>query len=223
MRIDLDMSVTCVDGPFGELADVVIDPETRRLTHVVVQPHDRQERARLTPINGARGGDESEGIALECTIAKLSQSGSIQESAYLRIGEHIEGGSDWDVGIQEIYSLSEYGNLGPEALGAGMALEYDQHMSVSYHRVPKGGVEIRRASPVTSSDGHHLGHVVGFVIDDDERITLLVLEHGHLWGKRMVAISSPAIERFETDALALSLTSDEVAALKSVPAHRWWS
>jgi len=23
-----------------------------------------------------------------------------------------------------------------------MALEYDQHMSVSYHRVPKGGVEI---------------------------------------------------------------------------------
>ncbi len=54
---------------------------------------------------------------------------------------------------------------------------------------------------MTSSDGHHLGHVVGFVIDDDETITQLILEHGHLWGKRMVAIPGSAIDRFENDEL----------------------
>lgn len=223
MRIDLDIPVSCVDGALGELADVIIDPGTRRLTHVVVQPHDSRERARLAPISGAGGGDGPEGVTLGCTIATVIQSEPIQESAYVRIGELIVGGSDWDVGIQEMYSLSDYGSLGPEIMGSGMAMEYDQHVAVNYHRVPKGDVEIRRASQVTSSDSQHLGHVVGFIIDDDEQITQLVLEHGHLWGKRMVAIPGSAIERFETDELALSMSGDEVGALQPLPAHHWWS
>ena len=215
MRVDLDVPVSCVDGAFGELSDVVIDPGVRRLTHIVVQPHDRQDRARLVPFRGAAGGDGSEGISLDCTVAEISRSEPIQESAYVRPGELPQSGVDWDVGIQEMYSPSDSGGLGPGVMGAGMAMEYDQHVVISYHRIPKGGVEIRRASPVTSSDGHHLGHVIGFVIDDDERITRLVLEHGHLWGKRMVAIPGAAIDRFETDELVLKLTSDEVGALGS--------
>ena len=66
---------------------------------------------------------------------------------------------------------------------AGLAsepLEYDAHMSITHDRIPKGEVEIRRASEVTSSDGHRLGHVDGFLVDDEDRITHLVLAHGHL-------------------------------------------
>jgi sporulation protein YlmC with PRC-barrel domain len=213
MRIDLDMAVSCVDGAVGELTDVVIDPGTRCLTHLVVRPRDRQEDARLMPIERAGACDGSEGISLECTVAEMSEAEAIQGSAYIRPGELPVVGADWDVGIQEMYPLPEYGSVGPEILGAGMAMEYDQHVGVSYHRVPKGDVEIRRTSPVTTADGHHLGHVIGFVIDDDERITELVLEHGHLWGKRTITLPSSAIDRFETDELVLSLTSDEVGAL----------
>lgn len=213
MRVDLDMPVSCLDGDFGELTDVVIDPVGRRLTHIVVQPDDRLERARLMPIKRAAAGDESVSISLDCTAAEISRFEPIQESAYVRPGELPSAGVDWDIGIQEMYSVSDHGGLGPEVMGAGMAMEYDQHVVISYHRVPKGEVEIRRASPVTSADGHHLGHVAGFVIDDDELITRLILEHGHLWGKRMVAIPGVAIDRFATDELALSLTRDEVGAL----------
>ncbi len=217
MRVDLDMPVDCADGTFGELADVVIDPSTRHLTHLVVQPHDRQDHARLLPISGAHRGEGSEGISLACTVAEISQLNAIQESAYVRRGEFPLGGRDWDVGIQEIYALPDYGSLGPEALGAGMpGIEYDQHLTVSYHRVPKGGVEVRSASPVNSTDGDHLGHVVGFILDDHAQITHLVLEHGHLWGKHTVAIPSQTIERFETDEVVLGLSSDELKALKPV-------
>ncbi len=104
-----------------------------------------------------------------------------------------------------------------------MPIDYDQHVALSYHRVPKGEVEIRRESPVTSSDGHHLGHVVGFVIDHQERIAHLVLEHGHLWGKRQVAIPGSAIERLENDELTLNLSRDQVQALKPLLTHRWGS
>ena len=223
MRLDLDMPIYCVDGEVGELADVVIDPQTRRLTHLVAAPQDRHDHARLVPIEGAHVGDGSDGISLQCTAAEISKLEPIQESAYVRRGESPALDPEWNVGIQEICALPEYGSLGPEALGAGMPIDYDQHVAVSYHRVPKGEVESRRESPVTSSDGHHLGPVVGFVIDYQERIAHLVLEHGHLWGKRQVAIPGSAIERLENDELTLSLSSDQVGALKPLPTHRWWS
>jgi hypothetical protein len=107
-------------------------------------------------------------------------------------------------------------------MGAGTTLEFDQHVAVSYHRIPLDGVEIRRSSAVTSSDGHHLGHVIGFAIDDQAIITELILEHGHMWTKRMVAIPGSAIERFETDELTLSMSNDHVGGLKSLPGHRRW-
>jgi len=223
MRIDLEIPVSCADGAFGTLADVVIDPGTQRLTHLVVAPRGGNDRPRLAPIAGASTGDGSDGISLACTVAEISESEPIQESVYVRPADFPSGGPDWDVGIQEMYATPEYGSLGPEIMGAGMTMEYDEHVAVSYHRIPKGDVEIRRSSSVTSSDGHHLGHVVGFVVDDDQRITELVLEHGHLWGKRMVAIPGPTIDRFETDELVLSLTGDEVGELTPLAAHHWGS
>jgi hypothetical protein len=225
MRIDLDMPISCVDGPFGKLVDVIIAPGSRRLTHIVVRPSDQMHRARLVPTQSARAADAKgfalEGLALDCTAASISASEPVQESAYLRIGELIEGGPDWDVGIQEAYPVPDGGSLGPEIMGSGMAIDIDQHVGVNYHRIPKGDVEIRRSSDVTSADGHRLGHVVGFVIDDDDRITELVLEHGHLWGKRMVQIPGSAVDRFEIDELVLTLSSDEVGALKPLHSHHW--
>jgi sporulation protein YlmC with PRC-barrel domain len=222
MRIDLDMPVSCVDGDFGKLTDVIIDPSSRRLTHVVVQPHEKLGLARLVPTQSARGSEpDGPALELDCTLATISGSEPIQESAYLRTGERIEAGPDWDVGIEDAYPVPDGAPLGPEILGSGMAMEYDQHVGLNYHRIPKGNVEVRRTSAVTSADGHHVGHVVGFVIDDDDAITGLVLEHGHLWGKRMVPIPSAAIDRFENDELVLTLSADGVGALEPLPSHRW--
>jgi hypothetical protein len=36
MRLELGGRAGCSDGTFGELADVMIDPTTRRVTHLVV-------------------------------------------------------------------------------------------------------------------------------------------------------------------------------------------
>jgi hypothetical protein len=215
MRFDLDSSVYCADGAFGELADVVIDPSTRRLTHLIVRPHNREDLAVLVLADRAHPREGSDGISLEGTVAEISRLEPVGKSAYLGLGEFPVEDPDWDVGIQEMSALPGYGSLGPEALGAGMpGVDIDQHVAVSYHRVPKGTVEISRASAVSSADGDHLGHVVGFVVDDLQQIAHLVLEHGHLWGKHKVAIRSSFIARFETDEVGLSLSKDEVGTLK---------
>ena len=87
---------------------------------------------------------------------------------------------------------------------AGDAVDIDPHLMLSYDRIPMGEVEIRRASSVTSADGHHLGHVDGFVLDSEQQIAHVVLEHGHLWGRREVIIPASAVDRVETDEVALT-------------------
>ena len=219
MRLDLGCPVRCTDDAFGELADVVIDPTTRRVTHLVVQPRRKSEPARLVPIERARGGEEADGtIVLDGTVAEIGQLERVREAAYLRLGEFPVEDPDWEVGIEEMLAQPYYQGL--DAVGAE-PIAYDDHVMWQYDRIPKGDVEIRRASPVTSADRHHLGHVDGFMVDGQDHIGHLVLEHGHLWGKREVVIPIGAVARVETDAVVLTLSKDEVGALESHRVHRW--
>ena len=218
MRLDLGSPVRCSDDAFGELADVVIDPKTRCVTHLVVQPHQRDEQARLVPVDRAQAGQTSNAtISLGCTVAQMSEFERVREAAYLRLGEVPVEDPDWDVGIEEPLAVPPSAETG--AFGAG-GVDIDPHVMLTYDRIPVGEVEIRRESSVTSADGHNLGHVDGFVLDDEQQISHLVLEHGHLWGRREVVIPASAVARVETDTVALTLSKDEVGALPSTRVHR---
>lgn len=216
MRLDLGSPVHCSDEAFGELADIVIDPRTRCVTHLVVQPQRWEGQTRLVPIAHARAGEEADAtISLECTVEEMSQFELVRESQYVRLGEARVEDPNWDVGIEEALAL-------PSSSGVDVFndVDIDPHVMLSYDRIPIGDVEIRRASSVTSADGHHLGHVDGFVLDGEQQIAHLVLEHGHLWGKRELAIPVDAVGKVETDAVTLTLTKDEVGALPSTRVRR---
>jgi sporulation protein YlmC with PRC-barrel domain len=221
MRLDLGSPVHCSDGRFGELADVVVDPTTRRVRYLVVQPRHASAPARLVPVELVRAADEAgEPIALDGSIAEIGRLESVRESAYLRLGEFPVEDPDWDVGVEDVLALPYYSGLD---VAGSEAVLYDDHVQWNYDRIPKGEVEIRRASPVTSSDEHHLGHVDGFVVDKEDHISHLVLEHGHLWGKREVVIPIGAVASVRTDSVVLSLSKDEVGRLESRGIHRWRS
>lgn len=217
MRLELGTPVRCTDGTFGELADLVIDPIGKRLTHLVVRPRDQEKQAaRLVPIELAEGGGEESGLSLRCTVEEVNRLEPVQEFAYLRVGEFPVEDPDWDVGVQEVLAMPYY----ESAVGFGPSTNFDLDVGMTYDRVPKGEVEIRRSSTVTSADGHHLGQVDGFLVDSEDQITHVILERGHLWGRREVTIPIGAVAKVETDAVILSLPKDEVGALQSVPVHR---
>ena len=103
MRLDLGCPVRCTDDVFGELADVVIDPTTRRVTHLVVQPHRTTDLTRLVPIERARAGEEADGtIVLDGTVAEIGQLERVHEAAYLRLGEFPVEDPDWEVGVEQM-------------------------------------------------------------------------------------------------------------------------
>ena len=219
MRLELGSSVDCTDGPFGKLADVVVDPTKRSVTHLVVEPHGDHDKARLVPIELASPEEGEPGaITVRCSVEEADQLEPVQEYAYIRLGESPDLEPGWDMGVESVLAQPYYASgLGYETVPA----DYDPHVSVTYDRVPKGEVEIRRASGVTSADGHQLGKVDGFLVDDGDAITHFVLERGHLWGRREVTIPINAVAHVFTDAVTLTLTKDEVGELPSAPVHRW--
>jgi sporulation protein YlmC with PRC-barrel domain len=211
VRLELGTRVVSADGIEGQLVEVVIDPTTKRVTHLVAEARGEPWLARLVPVELA---DVSDGvIRLRATEEEIRRLPPAHEVAYLRLDGFPVEDPDWDVGIQEVLALPYYPSYDLEPL----PLDYE----VAYDRIPKGEVEIRRASDVRSADGHHLGEVDGFVVDPDNRVTHLVLERGHAWGRRDVTVPIGAVAGAETDAITLKLTKDEVGALPAVAVHRW--
>jgi sporulation protein YlmC with PRC-barrel domain len=213
MRLELGKPIVCTDGAVGELADVVVDPVQRRVTHLVVQPHGNLGPARLVPARLASG--DGRRISLGCTRADVDGFATIRESSYLRTGELPRDDPDWDIGVEDVLAMPYY--TSPD-IGVYPALE--EPYMLTYDRVPKGEAEIRRSSAVVSADDQHLGTVEALVVDG-EQITHFVLERGHLWGRRDVTIPIGAVGKVESDTVTLRISKDEVGDLPAVRVHRW--
>ena len=219
MRLEIGNRVRCTDGVYGELADIVIDPLEKRVTHLVVQPEQRvgEGEARLVPIQLAKGRDDKQReIELECALDEAQRFESVHEAAYLRLGESPADDPDWDIGVEDVLAMPYYAGLDMGVYPD----ELPSHVTMYYDRVPKGEVEVRRASVVISADGHSLGEVDGFVVDADQHITHFVLERGHLWGRKEVTIPIGAVASVEDDAVHVALSKDEVGALPAVRVGR---
>ena len=222
MRLEIGNRVRCTDAVYGELTDIVIDPLEKRVTHLVVRPEHDEGEARLVPIRLAnRRDDGPREIELECTLDEAKRFESVHEAAYLRLGESPAKDPDWDVGVADVLALPYYAGLGYAGSDTGpFPDQLDPNVTLLYDRVPKGEVEVRRASAVISVDGYSLGEVDGFVVDADEHITHFVLERGHLWGRKEVTIPIGAVAKVESDTVHVALSKDEVGALPAVRVGR---
>ena len=107
MRLELGTPVRCTDKAYGELADVVIDPLSKRVTHLVVRPTNQEVlETRLVPIELADGGDERSEISLRCSVDEVNALEPVQEYAYLRLGAPELSDPDWDVGVKDVQTLT---------------------------------------------------------------------------------------------------------------------
>jgi len=209
MQLHLDGHVETSDGARGTLADVIIDPVRRAVTHVVVRAGDPDPTARLVPL-ALVSVDAAWKCTLSCTTAEFEQLEAVQGYAYLPVDERPAPDADWDVGVEDVVMMPSYQGAD---LGVYTA-EIDPNVGVTYDRVPKGEVEIRRTSVVASSDEHELGAVDAVVVEDG-RITHVVVEKGHLWWHRAVSVPIESVATLETNAIGLSLGKAEFGKLPS--------
>jgi sporulation protein YlmC with PRC-barrel domain len=200
--------VSCNDGPCGELTRVVIDPVARVVTHLVVDPRQRHGLGRLVPIDLVDGS--SQGIRLRCSTAEFDGLEEAEETRFLLDTDGETGYADG-----EVFSWPYYG-LGAGLDGMGGLAGAGAPPAVTYDRLPMGEVDVRRGDHVYASDGN-IGRIQGLVINpDDHHVTHVLLQEGHLWGKKEVAIPIGAVTDVTGDGVRLSLSRDQVRDLPSV-------
>jgi len=82
-------------------------------------------------------------------------------------------------------------------------------------KVPLGEVAVRRGDQVHTTDGA-IGRVNGLVIDPrDHHVTHVLLQEGHLWGRKEVAIPIRDVTRVD-NGIHLNITKHEVQDLPAV-------
>ena len=215
------------DGVCGDLRRVVVDPVARSITHLVVERRHRQGEGHLVPINlVASAGDE---IQLSCTMSEFHALQDAQERKLLP-------GADGDYGYTQDQMLSLYpavpmggmaggaaraglgetnmGGMGTGTMGA-MGRAAGPRAIIIADRIPAGEGELRRGEHVHATDAT-VGRVQGVVGDtSDQHVTHVLLDEGHLWGQKRVAIPITAVTSVD-DGVRLSLTKDEVSDLPPV-------
>ena len=87
--------------------------------------------------------------------------------------------------------------------------------TVTYDTLPLGEVAVRRGDRVQATDGA-IGHVEGLVIDPrNHHVTHVLLQEGHLWGRKDVAIPIDAVTGV-ADGIRLDITKQQVQDLQPV-------
>lgn len=203
-RLEFGQPVNCTDGAYGELEDLLVDPSALRVMHLVVRPVNVPGKARLVPIELAEIGPEG-AVKLRCTLDQARQLRPVHELATLGTDKAPMDGTEWDVGIREALPVPSY--------GAGAVVENTDIM-LMYDRVPKGEIELRGESFARTVDGGDAGRVEGFLVDGVQ-ITHLVLQRGHFWRRRELAVPAADIASVTTDAVELRLSSEQLKSLFS--------
>ena len=204
----LGARASCSDGVCGEVVRAILDPATKTVTHLVIEPRHRKADGRLVPVELVEAGAGE--IRLRCSIAEFDRLDASEE---IDLAEGLDYGGGYGPD-----AVTGYGNVGAMGVGAsayGMGIGMDlghQPPIVTSDNVPEGESEVARHERVHAADGE-IGHLKGFAVDPaDHRVTHVLLREGHLWGHKEVAIPVSAVTSVD-DGIWVSLTKKQVEEL----------
>ena len=207
----LGAAASCTDGSCGVVSRTILDPAARSITHLVIVPRHHQAEGRLVPVElvEATAGE----IRLRCTLAEFARLDPAEEVEVLD--------DDYGGGYGQAEAVQGYGNVGSmgvggsaSGMGIGAGLGHHAPVIVS-HAVPVGETEVMRHDSVHAADGE-IGRVEGFIVSPaDHQVTHVLLQEGHLWGRKQVAIPLSAIVSVDGE-IRLNLTKKQVEDLPPV-------
>ena len=202
-EIPLDAQVHCRDGQAGKSTHIIMDPTSSRITHFVVaddEPVVKQHY--LVPIE-LIAKTTRDAIYLDCTKEELAQQEPFVEMRYVE-NPGIEAGYPAD----SVY-LSPY--VSPLDLA---------YVPVEVERIPMGKVALHRGAVVEASDGY-IGRLGELLLDPESgAITHFILQKGHAWGKKEVALPVSAVDETLENTIVLKLDKESIGRLPAIPVKR---
>jgi sporulation protein YlmC with PRC-barrel domain len=203
MPFRIGAGASCTDGACGQVSRIIVNPVAREVTHLAVDPKHRNGPGRLVPVDLV---DATTGqIRLRCTLAEFQTLRPAQEA------ESVPGLDP--TGQPQAPGQVNWAVLMHMANDPGKS-EAPQQVTVDY--VPPGEVDVRRGLTVCATDDE-IGQVQGLVVEPGgHQVTHVLLQEGHMWGSKEVAIPIGAVTKIGTMLIHLSLTKHQVKDLPPV-------
>jgi sporulation protein YlmC with PRC-barrel domain len=204
----LGCGVSCSDGVCGRLQALVLDPKSGRITDLVVRARHSLDQRRLVPVGLIES--TTGGVWLRCDIKSFGLLENVEQRQY-----DPSQPPEWadDEGAEALGSFAWVGAAGMPGLGGMRVRPGPTYVLVD--NVPPGDVLVRQHEDVRSSEGV-LGSVAGVLVDPaDHRATHVLLDEGHAWHRRRIAIPMSAVSRVG-DEVTVSLSETQVRDLPQV-------
>lgn len=203
-ELPLDAKVSCTDGHCGTSVAVTLNQESRDISHIVVE--DSSGNQRLVSLKNVTKTNHDE-IWLDCSEDDFKEHPLFRvtefvERAPQQSGEWEEEEGEWEDGID--VSSFEQTN---QAFG----------MPVVVERVPEGEIAFHRSTEIEATDGH-VGKVEKFIIEPESgHITHIVLQKGHLWGKKDIMVPLTAVDHVDYNSVFLNVGKEAVKDFPELP------
>jgi sporulation protein YlmC with PRC-barrel domain len=179
------------DGEAGTVGAIVVDPLTRAVTHLAVDPKHRHHRARLVPIGIATAEPDGD-VRIACDRIGFEQLPELEQLEII------------DAGLYGRYDLHGY-----DGLGLGLGTGGSQHVAVWTDQPPEGEAALRRDTAVNIGL-ERVGHVEGLLTGPDGRISAVLVASGHAWKRRTIAVPVDAVTAVDAGAIAIADTWDQL-------------
>jgi uncharacterized protein YrrD len=200
------VAVYTPDGKhLGKVDHVVIDPSSRRVTHIVMRRGHLLAEDKVIAVEQLAAATE-ERIVLDAEPEKLTP---FEESHYVPLDE----------GTRRQWGINQGVPLLRGSWMVSGRIPYADVMAERVERnIPKEDVAVEEGATVADANGEHVGRVRELVTDRKSgRISYLVIEAGHLWGKHPKAIPIDWVATFGEGEITLAVGAK---TLENVPAHK---
>lgn len=206
-EIPLDAKVVCTDGECGRLSHVIIEEETKKVTHFAVKnSNPLASHEYLVPIEFIITSTP-ESIQLSCKKREVFRMPAFTEMRYFNpVTSKYEPLKDFSE--EAIAAFNDRLMCFDSFTGENSCTSH-----IEAELVPIGEMAVGKGASVEATDGH-IGRVEEFLIDaDNKNISNFVMEKDSLWHKKEFTLPISAIAHINGEHIYLNLNKQAVKSL----------
>jgi hypothetical protein len=204
--------VRATDGSVGKLVRLIVDPETRALTHLVVEPAHHRRPDHLVPLDVVAASDDH--VTLRCTAAEFERLAQAEESRL----EPAPGEGRIYRRRDIVSSPPFYVLAAGRSVDLGLSADHGERLVakgrdtvlVTRDVVPAGEEELCSGQRVLATDGD-VGHLRGLVVGERSLVVGVLVGLGHLPTRR-AAVPMAVVTAFG-ETIEIGLSRDQLRAV----------
>lgn len=206
-EIPLNVTVFCIDGECGKSSHIIIEQKSQKVTHFVVDSSSFLDSHKYLVDIEQVVNTTHQSIQLICTKEELGMMPPFTEMRFFNsLTSKYEPLKDFSE--EAINHSSSYLMWSDRASGEDIF-----SMPIEEELIPAGEIAVHRGASVEATDGH-IGRVDELIVDpDNQQVTHIVLQEGHLWHKKELTLPISAIARMDEDYIYLKEDKKTVKSL----------